>query len=183
MDYTLIRSDRKTVGFEINENGLIVRAPRRMPKAQIDRLIEKDRERIEKHIGKFADRRKNLEGVSRLAPNEITALAQKARGYIPERVKYYAEKLGVEYGNITIRAQKTRWGSCSAKRNLNFNCALMLAPVEVIDSVVVHELCHMIEPNHSKAFYDCIYKVFPDYDNCRKWLKENGDRLIKQISG
>ena len=83
----------------------------------------------------------------------IKELADKARIFIPERVKYYAEVIGVDYGRITIRCQKTRWGSCSSKGNLNFNCLLMLMPSEVIDYVVVHELCHIKQMNHSKAFW------------------------------
>ena len=80
-------------------------------------------------------------------------LASKALDYIPGRVKYYADIIGVTYGKITIRNQKTRWGSCSSKGNLNFNCLLMLMPPEVIDYVVVHELCHRKQMNHSKAFW------------------------------
>ena len=78
------------------------------------------------------------------------ALADQAVKTIPEKVRYYAPLVGVTYGRITIRNQRTRWGSCSSKGNLNFNCLLMLAPPEVLDSVVVHELCHRKEMNHSK---------------------------------
>ncbi len=95
---------------------------------------------------------------------EIYTLAQKALEYIPKRVEYYAKKIGVTYGRITIRNQKTRWGSCSSKGNLNFNCLLMLTPPETIDSVVVHELCHRKHMNHSPAFYKEVYKAYPDYE-------------------
>ena len=96
-------------------------------------------------------------------------------------MKFYAEKIGVTYGRITIRNQKTRWGSCAANGNLNFNCLLMATPVEVIDSVVVHELCHRRHMNHSKEFYGEIYRVYPDYDKWNKWLKDNGGLLIKRM--
>ena len=97
---------------------------------------------------------------------------------IPERVEYFAKVIGVTYGKITIRNQKTRWGSCSSKGNLNFNCLLMLAPSEVLDYVVVHELCHRKQMNHSKAFWLEVEKVLPIYKEVRKWLKEEGSQMI-----
>ena len=112
---------------------------------------------------------------------EIKNLAEEASQVIPERVRYYAPIIGVDYGRITIRSQKTRWGSCSSKGNLNFNCLLMLTPLEVIDSVVVHELCHRKYMNHSKDFYAEVERVFPDYQKWNKWLKESGLSLIKRL--
>ena len=94
---------------------------------------------------------------------------------------YYAPQIGVDYGRITIRCQRTRWGSCSAKGNLNFNCLLMLAPPEVLDSVVVHELCHRREMNHSPRFYALVLRVFPDYHRWDRWLKDNGPALMARI--
>lgn len=118
---------------------------------------------------------------SKIKHTEIEALADQALKVIPERVRYYAPLVGVTYGRITIRNQKTRWGSCSSKGNLNFNCLLMLTPPEVIDSVVVHELCHRKEMNHSKRFYEEVYRVYPEYDKWNKWLKENGNALISRL--
>lgn len=111
---------------------------------------------------------------------EIQELADQAVKVIPQRVAYYAPKIGVDYGRITIRNQKTRWGSCSANGNLNFNCLLMLTPSEVIDSVVVHELCHRKEMNHSDRFYAEVLRVFPDYWKWNRWLKENGGQLMQR---
>ena len=111
----------------------------------------------------------------------IEALKKQAKVVIPEKVKHYAPIVGVDYGRITIRCQRTRWGSCSSKGNLNFNCLLMLMPDEVIDSVVVHELCHRKQMNHSAAFYSEINKVFPAYKQCQKWLKENGGTIMRKI--
>ena len=118
-----------------------------------------------------------------LTREEIEDLAQRALAYIPPRVAYYANRMGVTYGRITIRNQKTRWGSCSSNGNLNFNCLLMLTPPEVIDSVIVHELAHRKEMNHSQRFYDEILKVFPDYRKYDRWLKENGPVLIRRMTG
>ena len=92
---------------------------------------------------------------------------------------YFAEKIGVSYGRITLRQQKTRWGSCSANGNLNFNWLLILAPPEVLDYVVVHELCHRRQMNHSQAFWNEVSAVLPGYKEQKKWLKDNGWKLME----
>ena len=119
--------------------------------------------------------------IRKLTKQEIQKLADQAVEVIPKRVAYYAPKVGVTYGRITIRNQKTSWGSCSSKGNLNFNCLLMLTPPEVIDSVVVHELCHRKEMNHSKQFYQEVLRVYPDYWKWNRWLKENGSFLLSHM--
>ena len=108
----------------------------------------------------------------------MKVLADEALRVIPERVRFYAPVVGVTYGRITIRNQRTRWGSCSAKGNLNFNCLLMKAPPEVLDYVVVHELCHRLEMNHSPRFWAQVERVLPDYKVSRKWLREHGNELM-----
>ena len=85
------------------------------------------------------------------------------------------------YGRISIREQKTRWGSCSSKGNLNFNWRLILAPEEVLNYVVVHELAHRREMNHSKAFYAIVESVLPDYRTARKWLRDKGQTLWEMV--
>ena len=137
---------------------------------------------IETHLAKAQIRQGEADKYHKLSDAEIRALADRALKVIPDRVAYYAPLIGVTYGRITIRNQKSKWGSCSAKGNLNFNCLLMLAPPEVIDSVVVHELCHRKEMNHTKKFYDEVLKVFPDYWSCDKWLKDNGDILMTMMT-
>ena len=132
----------------------------------------------------FRQRQQREEPQDQLPPftrEEIEALADRALEVIPKKVKFYAERIGVSYGRITIRNQRTRWGSCSAKGNLNFNCLLMLMPDEVIDSVVVHELCHRKHMNHSPEFYAEIGKILPEYPKHRKWLKENGGRFLSRL--
>ena len=89
--------------------------------------------------------------------------------------------MGVSYGRITIRSQHTRWGSCSAKGNLNFNCLLMLTPPEILDYVVVHELCHRKEMNHSARFWAEVARVIPGYEASKNWLKDNGSALIARM--
>lgn len=106
----------------------------------------------------------------------------KAKSYIPKRVSIYATKMGVSYGKITIRDQKTRWGSRSSSGTLSFNWRLMLAPKEVLDYVVIHELCHIKQMNHSKAFWMEVENVMPDYKIYRDWLKENGKMLTNEAA-
>ena len=119
----------------------------------------------------------------RLTMADLEKLAREAVRVIPARVAYFAPLVGVTYGRITIRNQRSRWGSCSSKGNLNFNCLLMLAPPEVLDSVIVHELCHRIEMNHSGRFYEEVLRVFPDYWKWHGWLKKNGPELIRRMTG
>ena len=176
MEYELIRSDRKTLGAQIKDGRLIIRAPLRATKADIDRFLEKHRAWVETHLAESREKERAKAAVPRLTPEELRALADRALEVIPRRAAYYAPLVGVQYGRITIRNQRTRWGSCSGKRNLNFNCLLMLAPPQVLDSVIVHELCHRIEMNHSGRFYEEVLRVFPDYWKWHGWLgtdKEN----------
>lgn len=125
----------------------------------------------------------NRAPAEKLTMDEIRELADRALKVIPERAAYFASLVGVTYTRITIRNQRTRWGSCSSQGGLNFNCLLMLMPPDVMDSVIVHELCHLKEPNHSERFYAEVLRVFPDYRKCEKWLKENGPALMRRMTG
>ncbi|MBO4897893.1 MAG: DUF45 domain-containing protein [Clostridia bacterium] len=177
MEYRIIRSGRKTLSAEIKRGELIVRAPQKTTEAEIEAFLKQHKRWIENNLKK----QKEYENAEKLSQKEIEELAKHALLVIPERVKFYAEKTGVKYGRITIRNQRTKWGSCSAKGNLNFNCLLMLAPPEVLDAIVVHELCHIKHLNHSKAFYDEVLKAYPNYYECNKWLKENGGALMARM--
>ena len=179
--YKLIRSARKSIGMEIKNGELIVRAPQNATLEHINSFIGANKAWVEKHMRESMQRMAQDAKEPRLSYAEIEELADEAVKYIPERTRYYAEKIGVSYGRITIRNQRTKWGSCSGKGNLNFNCLLMLAPKEVIDSVIVHELCHRKEMNHSERFYAEVLRVFPDYYKWDNWLKENGHRLMARM--
>ena len=181
MEYELIRSDRRTMSAEIKQDRLIIRAPRRATQKDVDRFLRQHKQWIETHLARAEEREQAKAGLHRLTPEEIVELADKARAVIPQRVAHYAPLIGVTYGRISIRRQRSRWGSCSSKGNLNFNCLLMLTPPEVIDSVVVHELCHRKEMNHSPRFYAEVLRVFPDYWRQHNWLKENGDLLLAML--
>ena len=181
MKVTVIRSNRKTVAIQVNSNlSVTVRAPRSASEKDIEEILKKKEAWISKHIEKIKKTKERLEAESteKLTREKVIALAEEALEVIPARVEYFAKVIGVTYGKITIRNQKTRWGSCSSKGNLNFNCLLMLAPPEVLDYVVVHELCHRKQMNHSKAFWSEVEKVLPDYKEARKWLKEEGSQMI-----
>lgn len=184
-DIRIIRSRRKTISIQIDGNlRITVRAPLRMRDADIRAFIEERSEWIEKNLEKMRQRQEEMqtEPEEPLTLKELRALAEEAVSYIPERVSFYAGEVGVNYGRITIRNQKTRWGSCSSDGNLNFNCLLMLTPPEVIDYVVVHELCHRLEMNHSRYFWEEVERVLPDYKIRRKWLKTNGEKIMRRMT-
>lgn len=181
MKVTVIRSNRKTVAIQVNSDlSVTVRAPRSASEKDIEEILKKKEAWISKHIEKIKKTKERLEAepTEKLTREKVIALAEEALKVIPARVEYFARVIGVTYGKITIRNQKTKWGSCSSKGNLNFNCLLMLAPPEVLDYVVVHELCHRKQMNHSKAFWSEVEKVLPDYKEARKWLKEEGSQMI-----
>ena len=176
---TVIRSRRRTAAIQISEPGEVqVRVPLKFPEREIRRMLAEKREWIEKHLEKTARRDAEESALPPLGREEIRRLADEALAYIPQRVREYARRMGVTYGRITIRNQKTRWGSCSSRGNLNFNCLLMLCPREVIDYVVVHELCHRKEMNHSPRFWAEVAAVLPDCREREKWLKRNGHALL-----
>ena len=181
MDYNVIKSSRKTISIQVTKNGVIVRAPYRMTNAEIEKFVSEHEAWIEKHTKRLKEQLAEETQIEKLTADEIRELANKALEYIPERVAYYAPLVGVTYGRITIRNQKSRWGSCSEKGNLNFNCLLMLTPPEVIDSVVVHELCRRKHMNHSRAFYDEVIRAYPDYYKWDGWLKKNGGMIMKRM--
>lgn len=181
MKVTVIRSNRKTVAIQVNSDlSVTVRAPRSVSEKDIEEILKKKEAWISKHIEKIKETKERVEAepTEKLTREKVIALAEEALKVIPERVEYFAKVIGVTYGKITVRNQKTRWGSCSSKGNLNFNCLLMLAPPEVLDYVVVHELCHRKQMNHSKAFWLEVEKVLPDYKEARKWIKEEGSQMI-----
>lgn len=181
LEYQLIRSDRKTVSLQITPDAkLVVRAPKSMPQSRIRELIESKYDWITTHIEKARLAEKEPAEPA-FTKEDIFRFADDALKIIPGRVAYYAKLMGVDYGRITVRNQKTRWGSCSSDGNLNFNCLLSAVPPDVLDYVVVHELAHRKEMNHSKKFWAIVEAQIPDYRIKRKWLKENGGELIRRM--
>ena len=179
MNYTVIHSNRKTLALQIKSGELIVRAPKRTSLATIERFVSEHERWIEKNIARA--QKQQAEAPPPLTVEELCALTQDARRVFAERVAHFAPLVGVDYEKITVRHQSTRWGSCTAKGNLHFNCLLLLAPPEVLDSIVVHELCHRKEMNHSPRFYAEVYRVLPNYNAAHTWLKEHGAALMSRL--
>ncbi len=172
LEYEIIRSQRRSIAIEIKRDGkVIVRAPARMSMRDIEGFVLSKRTWIEKH-------QKTAEQLSAALPFEsytekqISELKASARAIILPMLEYYAGVIGVRYGSVKINRAKGRFGSCSSKNDLNFSCFLMLYPKEAIEYVVVHELCHIIEHNHSARFYANIERILPDYKQREKMLRQ-----------
>lgn len=162
------------------DNKVLVKAPYGTTECKVQEFLVAKKGWITKHLEKQNKEVEQAELLGLLTEDEVKKIKRQAKKIIPERVRYWAEKIGVSYGRIAIRLQFSRWGSCAANGNLNFNCILVLMPSEVLDSVVVHELCHRRHMNHSKEFYAEIDRVFPDYRSWKKWLKDNGGVYLKR---
>lgn len=182
--YEIIYSRRKTVAIQITRDARVqVRAPYGCSKSFIDSFVREKSDWISRHLA-LAEKRKRepaASGQPALTAKERARYIKIARDIFTRKTEYYARIMGVSYGRISIREQKTRWGSCSSQGNLNFNWRLIFAPENVLDYVVVHELAHRKEMNHSKAFYAIVESVLPDYRVSRKWLRDNGDVLWSAV--
>ncbi len=182
LPYTLIRSKRKSYAISISPDGQItVRVPLVTSDREVRQILTQKQHWI---VTKYLEQQEKQlnKPVSDLTDAQRNALTQRyiaaAKEYFPKRAAYFHQFTGGTYDRITIRDQKTRWGSCSARGTLSFNWRLMLAPPAILDYVVVHELCHLTHMNHSAAFWQAVESVYPDYRNARKWLKEHGQELI-----
>lgn len=185
IEFTFIKSKRRSIGITVKQDGsVVVRAPLGCSRRQAEAFVLEKQAWIERAQRKMADRRAASEDdvngmkAPALSENELAGLRKRAKQVIPELVAELAPVVGVTYGRVSIRAQKTRWGSCSSKGNLNFNCVLMLLPENVQRYVVVHELCHRKEMNHSAAFWKEVAKFQPSYKEDRKQLRELGRGLL-----
>ncbi|MCF6277134.1 MAG: M48 family metallopeptidase [Anaerolineales bacterium] len=213
--FKIIRSQRKTIALVIRPDGmLIVRAPQRATRKQINDMLEKHADWIEKKQtrakamqadftprqfvadetfpfrGKYyalqlSDAEKPtlaLNGSFQLAKSALAQAEhvfeawyrQQAREIFTARVMFYAGKYHFDYAKIRLSSARTRWGSCSTRGNINLTWRLVMTPPQIIDYVVVHELCHLREHNHSQAFWAQVAAILPDYKLRRQWLRENG---------
>lgn len=179
MEYKIIRSGRKTIALQVKNGELTVRAPYGKTDSEIKCFVEMHRAWIEKTVN---EQLRKINGSNKkLTKSDIDRLLQYAEQVIPQIVAYYAPRVGVTYSKVAVKVLKSKWGSCSSNGNLSFNCLLMLAPREVIESVVVHELCHRKQMNHSDKFYKEVLRVCPNYFKLQGWLKEHGSELIRSI--
>lgn len=230
INYQVVRSNRKTVGLEVSiEDGVKIRAPKKLSQSEIEAIVEKKAEWILKKQDKLSDVKPAPKPKEFLSGEKLPYLGRRYRikvqetdnveqvkvklyqgkfwlmisksvaedddrrdmireeviqwyrshadTKIKERVKKYQEQIGEEPNAIKVKKQKKRWGSCSSKRNLNFNWKLIMAPMSVIDYLVVHELAHLKYPNHSKEFWQLVEAVIPNYEEKQEWLRINGRRL------
>ncbi len=184
LNCTVVRSKRKSYGIVVDEQAQVsVRIPLRGSMTVARKLVRDKQEWIFEKVDLQKRRKQEREAQSGsdYTPQQRAGLEKRyreaAKEYIPKRADYYAKQLDVSYERIRIAEQKTRWGSCSSKGTLSFNWKLMLAPPAVLDYVVVHEVCHLKEMNHSPRFWKLVEELMPDYKECRKWLKENGNTL------
>ena len=167
---TVIRSDRKTLGLQVDREGnLIVRAPRRVSEAEIAAAIEKHAAWIEKSQ---KAQRERAAAHPEPSAEETARLVAAAKAVLPQRVRYFAALMGVQPARITVTRAKTRFGSCSGKNAVSFSCFLMRYPAEAVDYVVVHELAHIRHHDHSAAFWAEVEKWLPDYRERRGLLKK-----------
>ena len=168
--YQWIRSRRKMIAIQIDREGqVIVRTPYGITKRQVEEFLDEKKDWILQTRQRVEKRNTEQIPISEEVRREGI---ERAKRIFPERTAYFAKRMGVDYGRITIREQKTRWGSCSSKGNLNFNWKLVLLAPELLDYVVVHELAHRREMNHSKNFWKIVEAELPDYRERRRRLKE-----------
>lgn len=173
-EYTLLRSTRKSLSIEVKNDGrVIVRVPRWTGLREIEKFLSEKREWIEGHIERAASRDERY-NYSKYTELEIQELKNKARDILLPLVEKYKSEVGVSPVSVRINRAQTRFGSCSAKNTLNFSCFLMLYPIEAVEYVVVHELCHIKEHNHSREFYREVERVLPNYRERVKILRDAG---------
>ncbi len=226
LKYIVTRSNRKTIGITIDNNGLVkVTSPYRVSESYINELLLKKSSWIQKkitelesgalkanspkifnngetflYLGKIFElkicRSSNCKKATVKLDNKNIVIdvpigfdadsikkklklwyVEQFKHIATERINYYSSKIGVFPKKVTIREQKTRWGSCSSKGNINLNWKLIMASLEVLDYVIVHELCHLIAMNHSEEFWKIVGVYSPQYKNYRTWLRHNGEML------
>lgn len=176
MEYEIVRSRRKTVAIQITQDKqVLVRCPMRAKESELRQFVQSKEHWIRKHLDAMAPL------PAPFTDGEIAELTAKAKAWFPQRTAHWAARMGLRYGRITVRHQRSCWGSCSAKGNLNFNCVLMLAPTEIADYVIVHELCHLVHPDHSKAFWALVESTMPGCAAHRRWLRDHSRELIGRI--
>ena len=181
LPYTLIRSKRKSYAISISPDGQItVRVPLVTSDREVRQILSQKQHWI---VTKYLEQQEKQinKPVSGLTDAQRNALPQRyivaAKEYFPKRAAYFRQFTGGTYNRITIRDQKTRWGSCSSRGTLSFNYRLIFAPPGILDYVVVHELCHLTHMNHSKDFWDMVARVMPDYRIRKQWLRDHGQEL------
>ena len=163
IEYTLIRSSRRTLGLEITRDcRAVVRAPLRCAQREIDRFVDSRRHWIADKLA-LQQRRADARAAMEPTPEQEREYRRRAAEILPQRVAHYAPLMGVTPTGVKITSARTRFGSCSGKNSLCFSWRLMLYPAEAVDYVVVHELAHIRHHNHSRDFWAFVESAMPDY--------------------
>lgn len=177
----IIRSRRKSIGLVLQADGsLLVRAPLGMGDRAVHQFVESKQAWITEKRAQL-ERAQEKHGGALLSDEALAQLKAAAQKDFNARVSEWAPKVDVEVKRVGIRTQRTRWGSCSSEGNLSLNALLMLAPEAVRDYVIVHELCHRKEMNHSRRFWAEVAQILPNYKLQEAWLKENGHALLARL--
>lgn len=175
--HKIIRSKRRTIALQIGRDAfLIVRAPLKTPDQAISEFVELKRSWIIKNQAIIRERNL-LKPKWEISDRIRKHLKKKAKAFFIERTQYHALRLGIEYEKVKITSGMGNWGSCRGRGRLIFNWRLILAPPQIIDYVIIHELIHIIERNHSRRYWNKISSIYPNYQSCKKWLKQNGHLL------
>lgn len=182
--YKLIRSRRRSIALMISRDAtLTVRAPHFVTVGYIERLIEKRKDWIATKLKRFGVKKELL---FLGEPNTMTFESREkmvawyrkqAREILTQRMEHFCKLSGWSFTSMSINSARTRWGSCGPKNSINFSWRLVMAPMHVVDYVVVHELTHTVVKNHSRKFWEAVAGVMPDYKERRKWLRENEGRM------
>ena len=169
MEYRIIRSARRTLALQVEKTGeILVRAPYSITAERIEAFVCEHADWIEKQKSRIS-----AKILPPLTDSEIAALRARAKADLPARTAYWAERMGIDYTRVTITSAEKRFGSCNSRGGIAFSYRLMQLPEAVIDYVVVHELAHRREMNHSARFYAVIAQYLPDYKERIKLMKSS----------
>ncbi len=175
--YKLIRSNRKTVSISVSRDlEIVVKAPLRLPAREIDRIVEGHRAWILKKLSQKA-----IDSRRELTAEDERLLLSIAKRVIPPRLEYLASVTGLRPENIKVGKAKGRFGSCSSKRNITISCFVLLYPRAAQELVLVHELCHLVHMDHSKAFYSLLGTILPDHRERKKLLSAGASLTMDDI--
>ncbi len=152
------------------DTGVVVTVPHGVPIDTVEKFVDEKKEWIEEKIAYFT-RFKN-KSVTKTNAIDFVKYKDEALALVTERVMYFNQFYGFSYNKINVKNQKTRWGSCSAKGNLNFNYKIIFLPEDVQNYIVVHELCHLKEFNHSKKFWNLVRQTLPDFQEIKSSLRD-----------
>ena len=168
----VVSSKRRTIGLSLKAEGhAVLRAPKHFTDQDVRRFLEMHRDWLFRKNAEIKKRAEALQDYQIPPFAELRAAdRRRIREKFEEKAAFYAARMGVSYGRITVRDQRSRWGSCSSKGNLNFNYRLYYLPEELLDYIVIHELAHRLHMDHSPAFWAEVAKLCPDYKKRRKML-------------